>query len=226
MLNSCNILTADEQGINIFANSISDHMEYNIEFLKEIIQKNNIDICSIDDFFFNKQRQYDLIIIEDEWNNIGPIIKAVNSIQIRGISNILVATNAQIATKVFLTDISMPKLVTLDFKLGEIANFERETLELYEQIKKKFKLVPVLGISNFELEKEAKTLVEALREQNDSAYSKSASLYDVLPNILRDKISISELRKEVKMLRERLNKVKRLENFFDSIDSGKTNKDR
>lgn len=209
MLNSCNILTADKQGISVFANSIRNHMEYNYEFLKGVIKGGNMDICSVDNFLFI-EKQYDLIIIEDEWNNIGPIIKAVNSTHIKSINSILVATNAQITTKVFLADISMPKLVTLDFKLGEIANFEKETLELYRQIKQKFKLVPVIGISNFELEKEAKVLVEALRRQNDSAYSKSSSFYKVLPNILRDKIAISELREKVKILREKLKKVTHL----------------
>jgi len=224
MLESCNILTPDKQGIRVFVKSINGHEDYNFTFLKQIIQENKFPIHSIANFPIEK-KQYDLIIIEDEWNNIGPIIKAANSIQINGIQNILVATNAQVASEVFKANFSMPKLITLDFKLGEIANFEKETLALYKQIKRKFKLVPVLGISNFELEKDAKVLVDALREQNDSAYSKSTSFYDVLPNILRDKIAISELREEVKTLRKKLKKVKRLENAFDSIDFGRVKKD-
>lgn len=189
MIHNCDLITTDQAGIDVFSDQIKKHGEHGLRFIKNF----SFDIHKFKDFDFEKER-YDLLIIEDEWDNIAPILYAIFTENLPEVNGVLIITSAEIAKYALSKNLIPPKVITLDFRLGETLHFQKETLSIYKTIRKKFMVAPVIGITNFEKEDEAKPIVDLMRKNKDSVYSKSSSLWSVLPNIIRNKLSIGHLK--------------------------------
>jgi len=212
MINSCFLITADRPGKRVFYNQIQNHNEHNLNF----VNKFSFKIHPFKEFDFERE-QYDLFIIEDEWDNIAPILNSIlKEEDLPEISTVLILTSAEVAKYALSKELISPKVITLDFKLGESRVFHEETLGIYEIIREKFKTAPVIGITNFEKEYEAKPIVEKMRKNRDSVYSKSSSLWSVLPNIIRNKLSIGDLKAHNYELQNKINKYEKPKIFIGS----------
>ena len=207
----CDLITSDKIGIRTFADQIGEHGEYNLDFL----DKKLFDMNKFKDFDFEKEH-YDLFIIEDEWDNIAPILTVIFKEDIPEINSTLVMTSTEVVKYALSKNLLPPKILTLDFKLGKSEVFRKETLSIYRMIRKKFKTVPVIGITNFELEDEAKPIVDEMRKNRDSVYSKSSSLWSVLPNIIRNKLSIGDLKAHNYELQSKINRYEKPKIFIGS----------
>lgn len=204
MIHNCNLITADQAGINVFTEEIREHGEHNFEFIKNF----SFDINVFKDFDFKKEK-YDLWIVEDEWDNIAPILNTVFKDNLPEINSVLILTSAETTKYALSQKLPPPKVVTLDFKLGTSLNFQKEILSIYKMIRKKFITAPVIGITNFEKEDEVKPIVDLMRKNRDSVYSKSNSLWPVLPNIIRNKLSIGHLKTHNHHLNQENNQLRK-----------------
>jgi len=100
-------------------------------------------------------------------------------------------------------------------------------VEIIDMLKEKWNDLPIVGITNYETElaegNPAVILKEEMRSHGDSVYDKRV-IYPALPNIIRDKIAISKLQKEVKEVKEENKKLTReRDNILKALpeDSGK-----
>jgi len=213
MIHNCNLITTDRAGIDVFTNQIQKHGEHNLKFIKNF--SSSFDMHTFKNFDFEKEK-YDLLIIEDEWDNIAPILNAIFVENLPEINTVLILTSAEIAKHALSKKLTPPKVLTLDFKLGTSRYFLKETLSIYKTIREKFTSAPVIGITNFEKEDEAKPIVDLMRKNMDSVYSKSGNLWSVLPNIIRDKLSIGGLTAHNHELQNRINRYKKPRIFIGS----------
>jgi len=193
MIKLSHLITADVAGTSSFRTRIIEDRKFNIEFEKSISLK----IFEQKAFVFGDY-PYELFIIEDEWKNIGPILNAFNTEEFEEISNVLILTNAEMTKDALRKNKVPPQIITLDFNLGKAKNFYDDTFEIHSLIKEHCYNTPVIAITSFEQEDEAKKLVESLRKNGDSVYSKDRHLWEVLPNIIRDKLSINRLKVKLK----------------------------
>lgn len=135
------------------------------------------------------------LLIEDDEIPIIDFIKAVNIEDDEIPKKWLICTNTLVAEAVVSSLKNPPLFIGLDFLLGN--KDLSETKKLYETLKQTWNSVAIVGITNYEKMgfEQTDTFKEKMRLNGDSVYDKS-TIYDVLPNIIRDKIAILDLQKK------------------------------
>jgi DNA-binding NtrC family response regulator len=177
-------------------------VEFNLNALNKLIkgEKEIEFISSKTETVKNPKNDY-VLIIEDDFNTIAKLIKY--SFDSGEIANTIICTDAS-STSTFIQSISKePDLITLDFQLRNDDQFIEETTKLYQEIKLKWKDVPVVGITNFETKSNRKGITELIKLINgfsDSVYDKPF-IWNALPTIFRDKIRITHLNRNIKAIK-------------------------
>ena len=176
--------------------NLEDIFQEKIEFnnIKDRVEFHSIDELS--NVIIHKE--YGLFIEDDPDAIINLIIK-INTVEKP--QNWLVCKNIPTAKEFISNILNPPLFIGLDFELE--TSPVSQTQELYDAIKLKWHHVPIVGITNYEKEDapDILGLRNSMRLNGDSVYLKEI-IYTALPNIIRDKIAISTLQKEIKDIKD------------------------
>lgn len=192
-LTNCIIVSEYPDDLKILFQERYDFEEINSIINNEMIFTNISTLSKI-----NKDFQKVGLLIEDELGNIIDFIRGVT--EVGDIQDLFVCKNLPTANKFIEVFQQIPILVGLDFRLESLPI--SETQNLYDALKLKWPEVPVIGITQFEksTDKANISLKNKMRSNGDSVYLKH-EISPALPNIIRDKIAIFELRNELKEVR-------------------------
>lgn len=190
MLENVTILSIDEQEKKNFIRNFNSVPDYKVERLQQLVINNNFNIIVYTDYI-KTDSSIDLLVLEDDWSVIAKIIETGSKVD--EITSILVLTHLKIIDYVFGQKLNKPKLVTFDFSIDKKMNMDKQSEPLYNQINLNFSKPAIIGITNYEEGNIASEITKLLRRNNHSVFQKSAELWNVLPNIFRDKILIDEL---------------------------------
>lgn len=176
--------------------------EFNLNALNKLIKgEKEIEFVNSKTEKAKKLKNDYVFIIEDDFDTIAKLIKY--SCDSGEVANTIICTDADSAHS-FLKDTQKePDLITLDFQLRNDDQFIEETTKLYQEIKLNWKDVPVVGITNFETKSNRKGITELIKLINgfsDSVYDKPF-IWNALPTILRDKIRITHLNRDIKKIK-------------------------
>ena len=142
-----------------------------------------------------------LLILEDDINDFLTISKA--AFLCKEFSEVVICDRVSTSLEVVKSLKEAPLLITLDFKIGDESAIYDDTSKIYLNIKNKFPDVEVIGYTNYETPGEdeigdqAKRLLRLMTTNNESVFDKySFSSPEALANIFRDKIRISQFKKQ------------------------------
>ena len=157
----------------------------------------------------NHFSSFDVLIIEDEVANFCTYVDRIY-LSFPSLKNIAIFTKHDGVRELLSTSQELPKLIIMDFDLGShggdsIKSIEA-TKELYLELSNEFgkDLLNVIGITNFENrnEKAIVDFVNILRSDGKSVYNKYTLIdsSSILDNILRDKLAIHDLNKQLHLV--------------------------
>lgn len=176
--------------------------EFNLNALNKLIKgEKEIEFVNSKTEKAKKLKNDYVLIIEDDFDTIAKLIKY--SCDSGEVANTLICTDADSAHSFLKDTPKEPDLITLDFQLRNDDQFIEETTKLYQEIKLNWKNVPVVGITNFETKSNRKGITELIKLINgfsDSVYDKPF-IWNALPTILRDKIRITHLNRDIKKIK-------------------------
>lgn len=181
-----------------------------LESLKQLFSNNSIQFIDSRSSKIIEPKDDYIIIVEDDYNDIGKFLK--NSSECEEISSIIVCTDAYSLQKLLELFNREPDLLTLDFQLRDDGDFIEETSQLYSRVKQKWNKVPVIGITNYESQTHRDgiaQLIKIINQKWDSVYDKRI-VWTSLPTILRDKIRISRLNRDIEKIKIEIDKKEQI----------------
>jgi DNA-binding NtrC family response regulator len=200
------------------SNLSENESQYGLKGLEQLFSNNSIQFVDSKSAKIIEPKDEYIIIVDDDYEDIGKLLK--NSSECGEISSIIVCTDAyslQMLLELFKRE---PDLLTLDFQLRDDGDFIEETSQLYSRVKQKWNKVPVIGITNYESQTHRDgiaQLIKIINQKWDSVYDKRI-VWTSLPTILRDKIRISRLNRDIEKIKIEVN---RKEQIIEDLEAKK-----